>query len=214
VFDAIRNGHPVVIGLDLTSSWQSPGPKGKISSSGGIIGGHAMAVVGFQDDATWGGGGYMTIKNSWGGKWGDLGYAHMPYDYCVKQNCYFIEIKDVEYAGKTTPDPAPGPAPAPTADPTADDIDVEAVHDPANPARFKLHLVERKAGALAQVTKVTYDSDETFGSYQFTTVKTSTDGFITSFYYKTYAHHWRTNGATVTLASGKVLDLAGAIIDW
>jgi hypothetical protein len=210
VFDAIRNGHPVVIGLDLTSSWRSPGANGRISSSGSIIGGHAMSVVGFQDDGSWGGGGYLTIKNSWGGKWGDLGYAHMPYDYCVKHDCYFIEISDVEYAGKT--DPAPAPAPA--TEPTADDIDVEAEHDPASPARFKLHLVERKAGALAKVASVVYDTHETFGSYQFTTVKTATDGFVTPFYFKTYAHHWRTNGATVTLASGTVLHLAGAVIDW
>jgi hypothetical protein len=213
VFDALRSGHPVVIGTDLTDSWQYPGKGGRISSSGYTIGGHAMAVVGFQDDGTWTGGGYMLLKNSWGSKWGDLGYARVPYDYCVRNGCYFIEIQGVEYKGRL-PGPDPVPPPAPTGEPTADDIDVEAEHDPASPDRFKLHLVERKSGALAQVAQVTYDVHETFGSYQYATVKTSTDGFVIPFYYRTSAHHWRTNGATVKLSSGTNLYLAGAVIDW
>jgi hypothetical protein len=221
VFEAIRAGRPVVWGGDLTYSFRTAKSDGRVSTTGSIIGGHAMELVGFQGDTTYGGGGYFLIKNSWGTKWGDLGYARMPFDYCVRNNCYFIELASVQYNGSNVtpstpgpaPDPAPDPAPPPTAEPTADDIDVEAVHDPGSPDRFRLHLVERKDGALSKVASVTYDVHETFGSNQFKTVSDSTGGFQT-IWFRTYAHYWRTNGAVVRLASGTTLKLAGAIIKW
>ena len=220
VFAAINAGHPVVVGVDLTSSWNSVGTDGRVSSAGYIIGGHAMVVVGYQSDASWPGGGYLTFKNSWGTRWGDLGYAKVPYDYCTRIGCYFLELKDVTYKGKTpsptpTPPPGPGPAPTPTpATPTADSFNVEAVHDPASPDRFMLRITG-DAKALGQVAQVTYDTHPTFGSYEFWTVKESAeDGFETPFYYRTYAHHWRTNGAAVKLADGSTLNLKGAVIDW
>lgn len=217
VFDAIRAGHPVVFGGDITSSFRSPGAGGRISSSGSVVGGHAMVVVGFKADSTYGGGGQMLFKNSWGSKWGDLGYAHVPYDYCVRNRCSFIEIPGVVYQGKTvspSPSPEPSPEPSPSPDPTADDLDVEAVHDPASPSRFKLRLVERKAGALGAVASVVYDTHETFNSYQFITVKEAGEGFLTPVYLRTYSHSWRTNGAAVSLTNGTTLRLAGAVIKW
>lgn len=219
VFAAIDAGHPVVVGTDLTSSWNAVGKDGRVSSSGGIIGGHAMVVVGYQSDASWPGGGYLTFRNSWGTRWGDLGYARVPYDYCTKLGCYFLEIKDVTYKGASpSPTPSPGPAPTPTPppsdNPTVDSFTVEAVHDPASPDRFMLRLTGTPA-ALGKVAQVTYDTHPTFGSYEFYTVKESADdGFITPFYYRTYAHHWRTNGAAVKLADGTTLTLKGAVIDW
>jgi hypothetical protein len=214
VHDAIRAGHPVVIGTDLTASFRSVGTTGRVSSTGSIVGGHAMTVVGFQNDPDYTGGGYLLIKNSWGTKWGDLGYARMPYDYCSKNRCYFLEIASVQYNGKT-PEPAPEPAPdpAPTTEITADDIDVTAKHDSASPDRFKLFLTERKSGALALVASVTYDVHETFGSNQYKTVTDATNGFETT-WFRTYAHYWRTNGAVVRLSNGTTLKLAGAVIKW
>jgi len=239
---AIRAGHPVIIGADLTDSWNHPGSNGKISKSGYFIGGHAILVVGYQDDAAWGGGGYLLMKNSWGSKWGDLGYARVPYDYCESNECYFLEIFGAEYGGKTitpsaptpTPPPTPPPPDPPPSDPpptpppptpppdppsgdevTAYDIDVTARMDPAKANRFTLYLAEKKAGALAQVEKVTYDVHETFGFYyQSWTVTDPKGGFVIPFYYTTSTHHWRTNGAAVRLKSGKILALAGAVIDW
>ena len=41
-----------------------------------------------------------------------------------------------------------------------------------------------------------------------------TDDYAVPFWYKTWAHHWQTQGAVVTLKNGKVLYLAGANIDW
>lgn len=47
-----------------------------------IRGGHAMAVVGFNDDLTHGKHkGYLEVKNSWGTEWGDEGYCWIPYDF-------------------------------------------------------------------------------------------------------------------------------------
>jgi hypothetical protein len=218
VLAAIVAGHPVVVGTDLTSSWSSVGSDGRISSSGYIIGGHAMVVVGYQADASWPGGGYLTFRNSWGTRWGDLGYAKVPYDYCTKIGCYFLEVKDVVYKGKT-PSPTPGPAPSPTPtpppdQPTASSFTCEAVHDPASPDRFMLH-VTGDAKALGKVAQVTYDTHPTFGSYEFYTVRESAeDGFQTPFYYRTYAHHWQTNGCAVKLADGTTLNVKGAVIDW
>jgi len=225
VFAAINVGHPVVVGVDLTDSWENPGSDGSVSSSGYIIGGHAMVVVGYQNDGAWGGGGYLTFKNSWGSEWGNLGYAKVPYSYCENIGCYFIEVQGVDYKGHT-PSPAPtpgspdagpsdvGPAPAPAPEPTADDIDCVAEQDPSSPDRFKLHLVAKDPTYLAQVQQVTYDTHETFGDYEFWTVDDPTDGFVIPFWYRTYAHYWRTNGAVVTLKSGTKLYLAGAIIAW
>lgn len=46
-----------------------------------VSGGHAMVLVGYCDDEAVPGGGYFTVRNSWGEDWGDGGYAKMPYAY-------------------------------------------------------------------------------------------------------------------------------------
>ncbi|MEO7092314.1 MAG: C1 family peptidase [Polyangiales bacterium] len=246
VFAAIKLGHPVVVGLDVNPSWNSPGADGKISLGGGVMGGHALAVIGYSNDAAWGGGGYLLIKNSWGSKWGDRGYARVPYNYCSSYDCYFFEMLGVDYkehapapipppdAGPVTPDagptptpdagptpgpdaapPPPPPPPPPTGEPTAWDIDCVAEKDPSRPDRFKPKLVAPKNPSfLNQVSYVTYDVDESFGAYQYWTTNNPTNGFAVPFFYRTWAHHWQTNGAVVVLKSGRVLYLAGAPVDW
>jgi len=44
-------------------------------------GGHAMLIVGYEDDASIPGGGAFIVRNSWGGEWGDGGYGRLPYAY-------------------------------------------------------------------------------------------------------------------------------------
>ena len=44
-------------------------------------GGHAMLLVGYEDDETVLGGGYFIVRNSWGNGWGEDGYLKMPYAY-------------------------------------------------------------------------------------------------------------------------------------
>lgn len=40
-----------------------------------LQGGHAVAVVGYDDRA-----GALLLRNSWGADWGDQGHAWLPYD--------------------------------------------------------------------------------------------------------------------------------------
>jgi hypothetical protein len=83
---AINCGMPVVFGVGLTSAFY--GITGPMSThiaqynptihvneyTPGYIGGHCMAVVGY-DDA----GGYFIVENSWGPEWGDNGYLGLSY---------------------------------------------------------------------------------------------------------------------------------------
>ncbi len=215
VWDALRAQHPVHLGVDLNNSWNAPGKGGRISVGSGFIGGHAMAIVGYQDDPTYEGAGYFLIKNSWGSKWGDLGYARMPYDYCKYHSCYFLETLGVVYGGKTWDGTTPPPPPPPSDDPTAADLVVVTRKNPKEASKFTLALVERRAGALAKVKSVTYDVHETFKEFRLATVTDPKDGFVIPYEYTTYFKgRWKTNGAAIQLASGATLNVPGANVDW
>lgn len=78
---ALVSKHPIIIGVPLYQSFMTK----ELAKSGEmvlpqkgeqIVGGHAMAVVGYDDshDA-------FIIRNSWGSSWGKDGYFYMPYDY-------------------------------------------------------------------------------------------------------------------------------------
>mgnify|MGYP000870397804 FL=1 len=56
-----------------------PGSEGKADY---IRGGHAVCVVGYDDDLAHGPyRGYFEVKNSWGPNWGQEGYCWIPYDF-------------------------------------------------------------------------------------------------------------------------------------
>ena len=105
--DALARGHPVLIGLYIwehwIGSWQGrnlgrlrhplPGEARR--------GGHAMAVLGYRDDADAPGGGYFIVRNSWGVDWGvenpdGPGYAHVPYRLVAESGLAAIAIEAVE----------------------------------------------------------------------------------------------------------------------
>ena len=78
---ALIQGFPVVFGFTVYESFESddvaktglmPMPK----DGEKILGGHAVAVVGFDDSKK-----LFTIRNSWGSGWGDKGYFFMPYEF-------------------------------------------------------------------------------------------------------------------------------------
>jgi C1A family cysteine protease len=79
---ALAESLPVVIGMQLFESFQSPeaAATGKIpipkKSKERVLGGHAMLAVGYEDR---GKSGHVIVRNSWGTAWGDQGYCYMPY---------------------------------------------------------------------------------------------------------------------------------------
>jgi hypothetical protein len=48
-------------------------------TSGVDEGGHAILIVGYTDDSTVPGGGYFSVKNSWGTGWGEKGFFRIAY---------------------------------------------------------------------------------------------------------------------------------------
>lgn len=84
---AIATGHPVVFSISVYESFESdtatnqgiiPMP----SPSESTLGGHAMAIIGYDDNKVIGvSKGAYEVRNSWGTAWGDHGYCWIPYDY-------------------------------------------------------------------------------------------------------------------------------------
>ena len=79
---ALSQGYPVVIGFDIYASFETQA----VTSTGMMpypninteqyLGGHAVAIVGYNDNLN---GGRFICRNSWGTSWGDQGYFYMPY---------------------------------------------------------------------------------------------------------------------------------------
>ena len=148
---------------------------------------------------------------------------------CIRDSCYFLAIRSVSYAGRETPrdggalppalpsepTPTPAPSPSPTVPGagTIDDTTVRAIaiHDAADPARFRLAL-EASPAILAKVSQTRYDVDASFGSGRYATSTDRGTSFRTTTVYRTYDHDWRTNGATLTLVDGRTVNIAGAVI--
>jgi len=90
----LTSGHPAMFGFTVYNSIEQAEKTGKIpfpSSREKIEGGHAVAVVGYDDSIkinnTYGQKettGALLIRNSWGKGWGEEGYGWLPYDYILK----------------------------------------------------------------------------------------------------------------------------------
>jgi len=86
---AISQNHPVVVGFDVYASfesgtWWTPSGSGLMPypnvRTEQLLGGHAVALVGYNDTLTGPAGtGYFIARNSWGTSWGKSGYFYMPY---------------------------------------------------------------------------------------------------------------------------------------
>ena len=78
---ALNQGYPVVIGFDVYASFEGQantktGMMPYPQANEQLLGGHAVAVVGYNDALN---GGRLICRNSWGTSWGDHGYFYMPY---------------------------------------------------------------------------------------------------------------------------------------
>lgn len=75
----VVNG-PCVAGVPVYANWMTPEvySTGKVPAPGNsrLVGGHAICIVGFDDDTQ-----LLKFKNSWSTDWGDNGYGYLPYHY-------------------------------------------------------------------------------------------------------------------------------------
>jgi hypothetical protein len=74
-------GNPVIVGMLVGDDFQKikSGHPPYVGPPTGETEGHALAVVGYDDDKQ-----AFRIINSWGDDWGDAGYAWVSYDYMRK----------------------------------------------------------------------------------------------------------------------------------
>lgn len=106
-----EGNNPVLIGMRVprsffqidkkTGFWRaSPG-----EVPGTALGGHAMAIVGYDDNQN---GGSFLIANSWGTTWGKAGYAWANYEDLIRFTKYAFQVYE-------NVQPGPGPSPVPPA---------------------------------------------------------------------------------------------------
>lgn len=87
VKNAIYNNGLVLGGILVCSNFLNPENGFVDNPEGNILGCHAIAVVGWDDNLqyTYKNGktrkGFLRIRNSWSENWGDNGYAWLPYDF-------------------------------------------------------------------------------------------------------------------------------------
>lgn len=78
---ALASKHPIIIGVPLYESFMAKAfaESGEMTlpkKGEKVVGGHAMAMVGYDDAKE-----SFIVRNSWGKGWGQSGYFYMPYEY-------------------------------------------------------------------------------------------------------------------------------------
>lgn len=109
----LSEGKPVIIGANVYPSFNnSTGIDLWNGVPGQLLGGHAMCVIGFDDNKY---GGAVEIINSWGTSWGNQGFIWVRYQDFLNTFCkYAYEMIDYDRPKPTPPAPTPQPTPQPT----------------------------------------------------------------------------------------------------
>jgi C1A family cysteine protease len=118
---SLAEGKPVIIGMNTPYSFMMADNVWlPVESPDYFYGGHAMCVVGYDDEKN---GGAFEVINSWGGEWGNGGFMWIPYTAFVDFVLEGYEMIEnlavysdtVKFAGSTRIEilngPAPGTAP-------------------------------------------------------------------------------------------------------
>lgn len=71
---ALVAGLPIAFGFMVKESLMNVAEDGIYKPKGKVLGGHAVAIVGYNDATK-----TFIVRNSWGKKWGNNGYFTMPY---------------------------------------------------------------------------------------------------------------------------------------
>lgn len=84
---ALAEGNTVVFGVTVYESFEEAGVwprRGDVQMpkpSDELLGGHAILLVGYDDDTQ-----RFKFRNSWGTGWGDDGYGSLPYEYVLDED--------------------------------------------------------------------------------------------------------------------------------
>lgn len=89
----LNEGYPFAFGFIVLSSFMEMDSTGVMSmptETDGVLGGHAVCAVGYDDDKQ-----CVIVRNSWGEEWGDKGYFYMPYAFIthpqLAQDMWYIQ---------------------------------------------------------------------------------------------------------------------------
>ncbi|MBI3395893.1 MAG: hypothetical protein HY042_08670 [Spirochaetia bacterium] len=103
-------GNPILIGINVYDSFYNLGSNVYTKYDGQFYGGHAIAVVGYDDSKSTGSGkGAFKLFNSWSTQWGDKGYGWIAYDFMPTACLGAFVSYDMKAKTPDTKKPEPGP---------------------------------------------------------------------------------------------------------
>jgi len=102
----ISQGHPVIVGIKVYQNFHKLGSKVYDTFSGRSNGGHAIALVGYDDNKRSSNGhkGAFKIFNSWGRNWGNKGYGWISYKHLARANHTAIVLYETEGSNPSVDD--------------------------------------------------------------------------------------------------------------